>query len=58
MMLKGPGVQGGGASLPESRWVHPQGLCNHHVQVGQAFLEVAVLRGRLVEGCDKGRVSS
>ena len=39
-----------GAGLPESRWVHPQGLFNHHVQVGQTFLEAAVLRGQLMEG--------
>lgn len=57
-MLKGPGAQGVGVSLPESRWVHPQGLSDHHVQVGQAFLEAAVLGGHLMEGCDKGRVSS
>ena len=39
-----------GAGLPESWWVHPQGLFNHHVQVGQTFLEAAVLGGRLMEG--------
>ena len=39
-----------GAGLPESWRVHPQGLLNHHVQVGQAFLEAAVLRGQLMEG--------
>ena len=51
------GAGRGGAHLPESRWVHPQGLCDHHVQVGQAFLEAAELRGHLMDR-DKGKVST
>lgn len=42
--------------LPESRWIHPQGLCNHHVQIGQAFLQAAVLRGWLRQGANGGCV--
>lgn len=44
------GVRGGDGEqgVPESRRVDPQGLRNHHVQVGQAFLEAAVVKGRLV----------
>lgn len=44
------GEEGGSTGVPESRWVNPQGLRDHHVQVGQAFLEAAVVRRRLVEG--------
>lgn len=49
------GRKGSSTGIPESRWVNPQSLCDHHVQVGQAFLEAAVVRGRLVGGRDKGK---
>lgn len=42
--------------IPESWWVHPQGLCNHHVQIGQAFLQAAVPRGWLRQGTKGGGV--
>lgn len=49
------GGVGEDTGLPESWRVKPQGLCNHHVQVGQVFLEAAVVRSRLWRGRGKER---
>lgn len=48
--VPGRGARCGAADLLERGRVHPQGLCDHHVQVGQAFLKAAELGGRLTEG--------